>query len=67
MQCDNQNLVQVIDNSMQTSGPAQVSATTTRSTQGNGGFSTGTYYITCYAFRFRTLVQGNGSTRAVDL
>jgi hypothetical protein len=66
VQCDNQNLVQIIDNSMQTSAPAAISATTTRTTVGNGGWNTGSVYISFYAFKFRTIVTTNGTTRAID-
>src|SRR6185312_10936925 len=40
----NADLVQIVDSSMQSSAPAQISAVTTRSTPG-GGFTTGTYSI----------------------
>jgi len=56
-QCDSQNLVQIIDNSMETVAPAQISAITTRTTVGNGGWSTGSYTLTLYSYRFKEVIR----------
>ena len=63
----NQSLLQIIDNSMQSSVPAQVSATTTRQTAGNNGFTTGAYTIACFAYKYEELNDFRDTEKVTEL
>jgi len=60
-------LLQVVDSSLQTSAPAAISATTTRTTAGNGGFTTGTYSIYIYAWKMREIASLAGEVSVRDV